>query len=247
MGTDDGGPIVVWSYPGRTQADAAAAFGAHATEMATKGYEPISQSWSEGRPGVGRVLAIGLLANSIRPNGYLTVTYRRTGPPPMAWATSKVDPRLTQGRTAAIAADAPTGEDGRVMKRCPDCAEDVRAEARICRFCRYEFPPQPEPVVALAEETAAGRREPVDLGRWRLENAVMGFGPRDTVQISITEMGGLSITSRGYKLGLDRKRVDVSVTADGAALRIADGLRKIVASPLDDQHPPAVMAEITGA
>jgi hypothetical protein len=27
------------------------------------------------------------------------------------------------------------------MKTCPMCAEDVRAAARICRFCRYEFPP----------------------------------------------------------------------------------------------------------
>lgn len=26
-----------------------------------------------------------------------------------------------------------------LTKRCPDCGEDVRAEARICRFCRYEF------------------------------------------------------------------------------------------------------------
>lgn len=26
------------------------------------------------------------------------------------------------------------------MKRCPDCAEDVRAEARVCRFCGYVFP-----------------------------------------------------------------------------------------------------------
>lgn len=70
-------PIIVWSYPGRTQADAAEVYGRHATKLAAVGYEPISQSWSEGRPGAGRILALGLLANSIRPNGYLTVTYRR--------------------------------------------------------------------------------------------------------------------------------------------------------------------------
>lgn len=29
-------------------------------------------------------------------------------------------------------------------KICPDCAEEVKAAARICRFCRYEFSPVPE-------------------------------------------------------------------------------------------------------
>jgi hypothetical protein len=24
-------------------------------------------------------------------------------------------------------------------KKCPQCAEDVKADARICRFCRHEF------------------------------------------------------------------------------------------------------------
>ena len=41
-------------------------------------------------------------------------------------------------------------------KRCPDCAEDVRAAARICRYCRYDFVNersyQPAPVPVLIEE-----------------------------------------------------------------------------------------------
>ena len=32
-------------------------------------------------------------------------------------------------------------------KTCPDCAEEVKAAARICRFCRYEFDrPEPHPL-----------------------------------------------------------------------------------------------------
>jgi hypothetical protein len=30
------------------------------------------------------------------------------------------------------------------LKKCPDCAEMVRKEARVCRFCRHEFEPAPE-------------------------------------------------------------------------------------------------------
>lgn len=26
-----------------------------------------------------------------------------------------------------------------LLKKCPDCAEMVKIDARICRFCRYEF------------------------------------------------------------------------------------------------------------
>jgi hypothetical protein len=46
--------------------------------MSRAGYEPVSQSWAEGRPGIGRVFTLGLFAESLRPDGFLTVTYRRS-------------------------------------------------------------------------------------------------------------------------------------------------------------------------
>ena len=66
------------------------------------------------------------------------------------------------GRPSSVAPPVPpppvapsAGETGVGFKVCPDCAEDVRDAARICRFCGYEFGAVPTPEPPLSS-TAPG-------------------------------------------------------------------------------------------
>ena len=50
-------------------------------------------------------------------------------------------PPKAQARRSSKPAQSDQGESD--SKKCPDCAETVRADARICRFCRHVFPDDP--------------------------------------------------------------------------------------------------------
>lgn len=118
--------VLVKTYKG-TQAGAAALFQADAAKLANQGYFPASQAWAPGSYGCGAFLLALLLCLVIvgvlifiymllvKPAGTLTVTYE-------------------------LRQDAPTPD---THVRCPDCAELVKKEARICKHCGCKLLPQP--------------------------------------------------------------------------------------------------------
>ncbi|PZO81600.1 MAG: hypothetical protein DI629_03425 [Mesorhizobium amorphae] len=75
--------------------------------------------------GVLGVLIVALLSDERRPR---PVYIQRDGGDG-GW---REQGEVAASRTASTAPDT---------KTCPDCAEEVKAEARICRFCRHEFAP----------------------------------------------------------------------------------------------------------
>lgn len=80
-----------------------------------------------GGTGLGVLLALGAVAT--RRSGALTVTHHLVPPP-----APVVAPRDDQVSSVNAA-----------TKICPQCAEQVKAAALICRFCRFEFGPMPPP------------------------------------------------------------------------------------------------------
>jgi hypothetical protein len=88
------------------------------------------------------------------------------------------------------------------LKKCPDCAEMVRAEARVCRFCGYRFDGNSASAGALLE---AIRRTQV---RIPLPELLLGWGTelRDQEEVEFF----------GY-CGLDRLYGFLLVTSDRVA------------------------------
>lgn len=68
-------PVIVRVYQQEGKVSPEDLFARDATELAKQGYKPTSQRWQDGKPGVGRVLAIGVFALVAKPKGTLTVTY----------------------------------------------------------------------------------------------------------------------------------------------------------------------------
>lgn len=55
-------------------------------------------------------------------------------------------------------ASAPALPSDTATKKCPRCAEEVKAAALVCRFCGFEFPAPTAPWRLPPEERTPGRR-----------------------------------------------------------------------------------------
>jgi len=132
---------VVRTYVGN-ESSATAWFQRDAESLAASGFFPTTQTWVAGTysglafffalllslVGIGIPLLLYMLI--VKPDGRLSVTYE--------WRDS-----------APVVAPTP------IEKVCPMCAEKVKAEAMICRFCRHDFAQQ-----------SAGERQARIQARW---------------------------------------------------------------------------------
>jgi len=156
---------------------------------------------------------------------------------PAAQKTPGSSPTASSSLSSPLGASLPNGGEvqGGPTKTCPDCAEVVKAEARICRFCRYVFPEAPAPDESIAREG------PVKLGRWSVAATDLIFPVGTEVEIR-EEQGRLVVASHAFRRPLVAPHA--LATNDAKWLRIEADKRSLLLAPLEGQSPAEAALEV---
>ncbi len=115
--------IIVKTYTGN-QTQATQLFQTDLELMAAQGYFPISQSWAPGSYGCGSFLVA--LALCFILVGFIVFIYMLIVKP---------------DGTLSVSYEFRDMQELIEEKTCPKCAEQVKAAAKICRFCGHYFVP----------------------------------------------------------------------------------------------------------
>ena len=119
--------VIVKTYKG-SQSTATAEFQKDAVVMAKMGYYPTTQNYAQGSYGCGAfILALVLCFVII---GVLIFIYMLIVKPDGTLSVSFELKSATQEQKNIV---------NYSEKQCPKCAETVKQEAKICRFCGYSF------------------------------------------------------------------------------------------------------------
>ena len=130
-------------------------------------------------------------------------------------------------------------------RKCPDCAESVLLDARICRFCRYEFPPdrdlEPAPPVAV-DGVPATTAELVPLGMWEVAQRTVNFAANQRVEL-VRQGTGLDVSRSGFTQSVHLP--GAAVEESGAYLSVRTPYYPMLFAPSQGQSVPAAVAAIT--